>query len=78
MPPDAPPLFIAFASDDEGIGVVPGNLALYAAWQAAGHPVEMHVYAQGGHAFAAAPPDLPCGTWMDRYVDWLRSLGLLG
>ncbi|WP_433366344.1 alpha/beta hydrolase [Streptosporangium sp. CA-115845] len=77
VPTDAPPLFIAFASDDEGIGVVPRCLGLYSAWQTAGHPVEMHVYAQGGHGFAAAPPELPCGTWMDRYLHWLRSLGFL-
>ncbi|GAA5077510.1 alpha/beta hydrolase [Nocardia iowensis] len=73
VPPDAPPLFIAFASDDTGENVVNGNLALYQAWQAAGHDVEMHVYARGGHGFAMEPQGLPCDTWMDRFLDWVRA-----
>lgn len=71
-PEDAPPLIIAFASDDVGITVVPGALALYAAWQSAGRPVEMHAYAEGGHTFAAAEPDLPSGYWMSHFAAWLR------
>src|SRR6266702_606686 len=49
VPADAPPLFIALANDDE-LAVDPG-IALYCAWRAAGHPVELHIYAQGGHGF---------------------------
>ncbi|MFI9839557.1 alpha/beta hydrolase [Nonomuraea sp. NPDC051941] len=63
VPPDAPPLFIAFAGDDVGEGVVSSGLALYAAWHAAGHPAEMHVYATGGHRFAGAPPGPPSSSW---------------
>ncbi len=44
VPADAPPLFIAFANDDE-LAVEPG-LALYSAWRAADHAVELHIYAQ--------------------------------
>jgi hypothetical protein len=54
------------------------RLELYQAWQTAGHTVEMHVYAQGGHGFAIQADGLPAGTWMDRYLDWLRSQGFLG
>ncbi|GAA2432397.1 alpha/beta hydrolase [Actinomadura vinacea] len=77
VPADAPPLFVAFASDDEGMTVVPANLALYDAWRAADRSVEMHVYAEGGHAFVWRKRGLPCDTWMDRYLEWLRSQGFL-
>jgi acetyl esterase/lipase len=78
VPPDAPPLFIAFASDDVGEGVVSSCLALYAAWHAAGRSAEMHVYATGGHRFAADPPGPPGSAWTDRYLDWLGHAGFLG
>lgn len=73
VPPDAPPLFLALATDDPGENVIAGNLALYRAWQSAGHSVEMHVYATGGHGFAMEPRGLPCDAWMDRYLDWVAT-----
>jgi acetyl esterase/lipase len=79
VPSDAPPLYLTLATDDTGEEdtVVPSNLALYKAWRDAGHSVEMHIYAEGGHGFAREPQHLPCDTWIDRYVDWLRYLGLM-
>jgi acetyl esterase/lipase len=77
VPADAPPLFIAFATDDEAATVVPANLALYDSWRSAGRSVEMHVYAEGGHAFGWRHRDLPCDTWMDRYLEWLGAMGFL-
>lgn len=68
----------SFAGDDVGEGVVSSGLALYAAWHAAGHPAEMHVYATGGHRFAGAPPGPPSSSWTDRYLDWLGQAGFLG
>ncbi|MEU6037253.1 alpha/beta hydrolase [Actinomadura sp. NPDC047616] len=73
VPADAPPLFLAFASDDEGPNVVESNLSLYSAWRAAGRSVEMHVYAEGGHSFGWRLRGLPCDTWLDRCLDWLHS-----
>ncbi|RDI53299.1 alpha/beta hydrolase [Nocardia mexicana] len=72
VPDDAPPLFLCLAADDEGDGVLEGNLALHRNWLAAGRPVEMHVYERGGHGFAEGPRGLPCDTWLDRFLDWLR------
>ncbi|MFI6869148.1 alpha/beta hydrolase [Nocardia sp. NPDC050406] len=77
VPADAPPLFLCFAADDEGPGVVAGNLTLHRDWLAAGRSVEMHVYAQGRHGFAEGPRGLPCDTWLDRYLDWMRALAAL-
>jgi len=45
VPADAPPLFLLAASNDPmAVGT---SLPLYSAWKDAGHPVELHLYAQG-------------------------------
>jgi acetyl esterase/lipase len=47
---DTPPTFLVQAEDDHVDGVQQ-SLVYYAGLQKAGVPVEMHLYAQGGHAF---------------------------
>jgi dipeptidyl aminopeptidase/acylaminoacyl peptidase len=66
---------MALANDDE-LAVEPG-LALYSAWRAAGHPVELHIYAQGGHGFGMRKQGLPADHWIDRFGEWLAVQGLL-
>ena len=73
VPADAPPLFIALANDDE-LAVGP-SLALYRSWRAAGHSVELHIYAQGGHGFGMRKQDLPTDHWIDRFGEWLQVQG---
>ncbi len=75
-PEDAPPLFLAAASDDQ-LGLVPHSLKLYEKWLEAKMPVEMHLYAAGGHGFGMRTKYLPSDTWIDRYWEWLESQGLL-
>ncbi len=70
VPADAPPFFIALANDDE-IAVEP-SVALYRAWRAAGQPVELHIYAQGGHGFGMRKQGLPADHWIDRFGEWLQ------
>ncbi len=48
-PADATPLFILCATDDPIAAV--GSVATYSRWKAAGYPVELHMYAKGGHGF---------------------------
>jgi acetyl esterase/lipase len=74
-PPDAPPLFLLCADDDDM--ATTASLHLYAAWKAVKRPVEMHIYAQGGHGFGMQPQGLPSDTWIDRFGDWLGAQGLL-
>lgn len=74
-PADAPPLFIALANDD-ALTVEP-CLALYSAWRAAGHPVELHIYAQGGHGFGVRKQGLPADHWIDRFGEWLQVQGFM-
>jgi dienelactone hydrolase len=78
VPQGPPPLFLALAGDDEGEGVVGGNLAVHRDWLAAGGSAEMHFYAEGGHGFANEDRGLPCEGWMDRYLDWMRRHAPVG
>jgi dienelactone hydrolase len=72
--PDAPPLFLLCAQDDEMASH--GSLLMYSAWKAANRPVEMHIYASGGHGFGMRKLGLPCDTWIERFTDWLKGLGM--
>ena len=71
---DAPPMFIAAATDD---GLVPGSVQLYNQWLAAKKPVEIHLYAKGGHGFGMRKQNLPTDQWIERLGDWMKMQGLL-
>jgi len=73
-PPDAPPLFLLCANDDDM--ATTANLRLYSAWQAVHRPVEMHIYSTGGHGFGMYRQGLPSDTWIERFWDWLKAEGL--
>jgi acetyl esterase/lipase len=78
VPADRLPLFLAFASDDPVLSLVSeGSLRFYAAWQAAGHPVELHIYSRGGHGFGMAQQGWPSDHWIERLREWLQVEGLL-
>jgi acetyl esterase/lipase len=72
---DAPPLFIAAATDDE-YHLVPMSIALYSKWLAAGRSAELHIYSKGGHGFGMNRQNQPSDTWIDRFGDWLNVQGL--
>ena len=76
VPDDAPPLFVAAATDD-GLGLTSQSVALYSKWLAAKKPAEMHIYEKGGHGFGMRHQDIPTDTWIDRFGDWLGLLGYL-
>lgn len=74
-PENAPPLFIAAASDDQ-LNLAPHSIALYNQWLAAKAPVELHMYSTGGHGFGMRTQYLPSDTWIDRFGEWLEAQGL--
>jgi acetyl esterase/lipase len=74
---DTPPTFLLQAEDDHVDGVEQ-TLAYYVALQKAGVPTEMHLYAQGGHAFGLRPTKLPIGRWPMLVEQWLHTIGVLG
>jgi acetyl esterase/lipase len=76
VPADAPPLFIAAATDDS-LGLAPDSVALYEKWTSAHKPAELHMYAKGGHGFGMRKQNLPTDHWIDRFADWLELLGWL-
>ena len=73
---DTPPTFLLQNEDDDVDGVNQ-VLVYYAALRKAGVPVEMHLYAQGGHAFGLRPTKLPATHWPDLMETWLRTIGML-
>lgn len=73
---DAPPMFIAVASDDQ-LGLAPNSVSLYNHWLAAKHSVELHMYVKGGHGFGMRVQHLPTDNWIERFGDWLKVEGFL-
>ncbi|MDB5130421.1 MAG: axeA1 3 [Mucilaginibacter sp.] len=73
---DAPPMFLAAASDDE-LGLATHSVDLYSKWLGSKHPVELHMYEKGGHGFGMRPQHIPTDTWIDRFGDWLGLNGFL-
>lgn len=76
VPADAPPMFIAAASDDD-LGLAPDSVALYQRWLGAHKSVELHLYARGGHGFGMRTQNIPTDHWIDRFADWLELQGFL-
>ena len=75
-PENAPPLFIAAASDDI-LNVDNQNINLYNKWLKAKDSVEIHIYKRGGHGFGMKTQNLSSDSWVDRLSDWMDNLGLL-
>ena len=70
------PTFLLQAENDPVDGVE-NSLAYYAALKKAGVPVEMHLYAQGGHAFGLRRTKLPITGWPQLVETWLRTIGMV-
>lgn len=70
-----PPSFLLQAEDDH-IDSVYDSLSYYIALEKAGVPAEMHLYAQGGHAFGLRPTKYPITEWPRLVEVWLASIGM--
>jgi len=73
---DTPPTFLVHAEDDH-VDSVEQSLAYYVALQKAGVPAEMHLYAEGGHAFGVRAKKLPIDHWPELAEQWLITVGML-
>src|SRR5690348_13444874 len=71
-----PPTFLVQAEDDYVDGVNQ-SVAYYIALKDAGVPVELHLYAHGGHAFGLRPTKLPITKWPQLVETWLRTIGMI-
>ncbi len=73
---ETPPTFLLQAEDDHVDGINQ-SLVYYIALKNAGVPVEMHLYAQGGHAFGLRRTNLPITGWPQLVETWLRTIGMI-
>jgi acetyl esterase/lipase len=71
-----PPTFLVQAEDDH-VDNVDDSLAYYIALRKAGVPVEMHLYAQGGHAFGLRRTKFPITGWPQLVETWLGTIGMI-
>jgi acetyl esterase/lipase len=73
---ETPPTFLAQAENDP-VDSVNNSLVYFVALKKAGVPVEMHLYAQGGHAFGLRHTKFPITSWPQLVVAWLGTLGFI-
>ena len=73
-PEEAPPIAVVCAADDL---LAQESIKLYAEWQDAGVPSEMHLYSKGGHGFGMMKQNLPVDTWLTRVYEWAVAEGLV-
>jgi len=71
-----PPTFLLQAEDDH-VDNVDDSLAYYIALKKAGVPLEMHLYAQGGHAFGLRRTKFPITGWPQLVETWLGTIGMI-
>jgi len=71
-----PPTFLVQAEDDNVDGVNQ-SVAYDIALKKAGVPVELHLYAHGGHAFGLRRTKLPITGWPELVETWLGTIGMI-
>lgn len=71
-----PPTFLLQAEDDH-VDNVDDALSYYIALKNAGVPVEMHLYAHGGHAFGLRRTNDPITGWPRLVETWLGTIGMI-
>ncbi|HEY4899875.1 MAG TPA: alpha/beta hydrolase [Terriglobales bacterium] len=71
-----PPTFL-LQNENDHVDRVEDSLSYYAALKKAGVPVEMHLYAEGGHAFGLRRTSLPATAWPQLVETWLRTIGMV-
>ena len=73
---ETPPTFL-LQNEDDNVDRVEDSLSYYAALKKAGVPVEMHLYAKGGHAFGLRRTKLPVTQWPQLVETWLGAIGMI-
>jgi endo-1,4-beta-xylanase len=73
---DTPPTLLMCAADDRP-AISEGTATLYLTLKKAGVPVELHIYASGGHGFGIRNRPKPVSGWPTRLQEWMGDLGFL-
>jgi acetyl esterase/lipase len=71
-----PPTFLLQAENDP-VDSVNNALVYYLALKNAGVPVEIHLYAEGKHAFGLRPTKFPITRWPQLVETWLGTIGMI-
>jgi acetyl esterase/lipase len=71
-----PPTFLVQAENDP-VDDINHSLVYYVALKNAGVPVEMHLYAEGGHAFGLRPTVYSISGWPRLLQTWLKTIHMI-
>lgn len=71
---ETPPVFLAHALDDP-IADPRHSLLMAEAMRAAGRPVELHLFAQGGHSWGLGKADSNVRFWPQMFARWASAVG---
>jgi acetyl esterase/lipase len=74
---NTPPTFLLQAENDP-VDNVNNSLAYYMALKQAKVPVELHLYAEGGHAYGLRRTKFPITEWPELVEKWLGTIGVKG
>ena len=74
--PQTPPTFL-LQNEDDDVDQVEDALSYFVGLKKAGVPTELHVYAQGGHAFGLRKTKFPVSGWPKLVETWLRTIGMV-
>ncbi|HXJ90220.1 MAG TPA: alpha/beta hydrolase [Candidatus Binatia bacterium] len=73
---DKTPTTFIVQSEDDPVHVE-NSTVYFLALKNAGVPVEMHLYAKGGHGYGLRRAELPVTTWPQSVETWLHTIGVL-
>jgi acetyl esterase/lipase len=73
---NTPPTLLV-QSENDPVDNVNNSLVYYIALKNAGVPVEMHLFATGGHAFGLRHSEFSITAWPQMAETWLRTIGML-
>ena len=63
-------------AENDPVDHVNNSLVYYIALKKAAVPVEMHLYAQGGHAFGLRNREFAVAEWRHLVEKWLGTIGM--
>jgi dipeptidyl aminopeptidase/acylaminoacyl peptidase len=64
-------------AENDDVDPVNESLAYYISLKNAGVPVEMHLYAEGGHPFGLRRTKFPITKWPELMETWLGTIGMV-
>jgi acetyl esterase/lipase len=71
-----PPTFL-LQNENDNVDMVEDSLSYYVGLKKAGVPVEMHLYAEGGHAFGLRRTKFPVTAWPQLVETWLMTIKMI-